>query len=118
MRKGTLRYSRTVAFAAMATALACRSKEPRLSVFSPPASSHFTKGDTIHFASELNSEMDPGPIKSDAWQWVSNRDGEIGRGPRVDVATLAVGEHKIIASVKHRLGVSRDSLTVFVDPPK
>jgi hypothetical protein len=118
MRKGRIPYlSRTAVVVALAF-LACRSKEPRLSVFYPAPSSHFVQGDTIHFASELNSELDPGPIKPNAWRWVSNIDGEIGRGPRADVTSLRIGKHVITATVEHRLGISRDSVTVFVDPPK
>jgi hypothetical protein len=96
---------------------ACRSKEPKLSVFSPKSSTHFTKGDTIHFASELNSEVDPGLVDSTAWQWVSDVDGVIGHGPRVETTSLTVGQHEVTAIVKHRLGTSHASVTVFVDPP-
>lgn len=118
MRKSRRRYlPRTAVFVALAI-LACRNKEPRLSVFYPAPSSHFVQGDTIHFASELNSGLDPGPIQPNAWRWVSNVDGEIGRGPRADVTSLRIGKHVITATVKHRLGISRDSVTVFVDPPK
>lgn len=118
MRKDTGSYFvRTAALVALAF-LACRGKEPRLSVFYPAPSSHFVQGDTIHFASELNSGLDPGQIKPDAWRWVSNIDGEIGRGPRADVTSLQIGKHVITATVKHQLGISQDSVTVFVDPPK
>ena len=119
MRKGTFAYAvRIGALVALAMTFACRAKEPRLSVFSPAPSSHFVQSDTIHFASELNSGLDPGPIGANAWRWVSNIDGEIGRGPRTDVSSLRVGKHEITASVKHRLGTSQASVTVFVDPPK
>jgi hypothetical protein len=105
-----------LAVVVVAIMTACRNHEPRLSVFSPPPSAHFVQGDTVHFASELNSESDPGVIKSDAWRWVSNVDGEIGRGPRVDVTSLSVGKHMVTASVTHALGVSQESVTVFVEP--
>jgi hypothetical protein len=34
------------------------------------------------------------------------------------VTSLRIGKHVITATVEHRLGISRDSVTVFVDPPK
>jgi len=94
---------------------ACRDKEPRLSVFQPEDAAHFTVGDTIHFASELNSGLDPGVIDSSAWHWVSSLDGDIGHGPRIDVTSLREGKHEVTASVKHRLGTSTAHVTVFVD---
>jgi hypothetical protein len=104
--------------AAFASTAGCRSKEPRLSVFSPAESSHFVKGDTIHFASELNSDLDPGVIDSSDWHWVSDIDGDIGHGPRVDVTSLTVGKHEVTASVRHRLGLTKASVRVFVDAAK
>ncbi len=97
------------------TAVGCRRNEPKLSVFQPAESSHFARGDTIHFASELNSQKDPGRIDQGAWRWVSDIDGDIGRGPRIDASNLSVGEHQVTASVRHNLGVSRARVTVFVD---
>jgi len=85
-------------------------------VFLPEESSRFTVGDTIHFASELNSDVDPGIVDSTNWRWVSNLDGEIGRGPRIDVATLRVGKHEVTATARHKLGESSAHVTFFVDP--
>ena len=117
MGRSRLLYSvRIAAVGAIAMTLACRSKDPRLSIFSPPASSHFVQGDTIHLASELNSELDPGVINDKDWRWASNLDGELGSGPRLDVTSLSVGKHQIRATAKHRLGISEDSVTVIVDP--
>jgi hypothetical protein len=103
------------AVAASTTALACRNNEPKLTVFLPKESSHFVRGDTVHFAAELNSDVDFGVIDENAWRWVSNVDGEIGNGPRLDTPNLSVGEHRITASVRHKLGLSSDSVTFFVD---
>lgn len=115
MRKSKHQYAVLVALTML---VACRSKEPQLSVFSPKSSAHFVQGDTVHFASELNSELDPGRIAENDWRWVSNVDGEIGRGPRVDATSLTVGTHVVTASVKHVLGTSQDSVTVIVEPRK
>jgi hypothetical protein len=106
------------AAAALASTVGCRSKEPRLSVFSPAESSHFVKGDTIHFASELNSGLDPGVVDWSDWHWVSDIDGDIGHGPRIDVTSLTVGKHEVTASVRHRLGLTKASVRVFVDAAK
>src|SRR2546423_14228913 len=100
---------------ALTAAQACGGKGTRLSVFQPAQSSHFRRGDTIHFASELNSDADPGVTPPDAWRWVSDRDGEIGRGPRVDAASLSIGEHHVTVTVHHKLGVSQAGVTIFVD---
>jgi hypothetical protein len=100
---------------ALTTSLACREKGPKLTVGIPKQSSHFAKGDTIHFAADLNSDVDPGVIPSGAWHWVSDIDGDLGRQPRVDTPNLTVGEHHVTASVRHNLGLSRAQVTVFVD---
>ncbi len=97
------------------TALACREHGPKLTIGIPKQSSHFAKGDTIHFAADLNSDVDFGHIQPDAWRWVSDRDGELVRDPRLDTPNLSVGEHHITASVQHKLGLSEAHVTVFVD---
>jgi hypothetical protein len=107
--------SMVVVIVALLIAPGCRSKEPQLSVFSPAQSSHFAPGDTIHFASELNSGADPGVTTPDAWRWVSDIDGEIGRGPRVNTPNLRIGEHHVTVNVRHKLGLSGAQITVFVD---
>lgn len=48
---------------ALTTSLACREKGPKLTVGIPKQSSHFAKGDTIHFAADLNSDVDPGVMQ-------------------------------------------------------
>jgi len=103
------------AVAASTTALACRDSEPKLTVFYPKESSHSVRGDTVHFAAELNSDVDFGVIDENAWRWSSNVDGELGTGPRLDTPNLSVGEHRITASVRHKLGLSTDSVTIVVD---
>jgi hypothetical protein len=97
------------------TAVACRSDAPRLTVGSPRQSSHFARGDTVHFAADLNSDVDFGVIDPSAWRWISDIDGDLGREPRVDTPNLSVGEHHVTASVRHKLGLSRALVTVFVD---
>jgi hypothetical protein len=104
-----------LAVAAATTVFACRESGPRLTVFLPKQSAHFTRGDTVHFAAELNSDVDFGVIDRDAWRWMSSVDGEIGTGPRLDTPALSVGEHQVTASVRHKLGLSSDSVTIFVD---
>ncbi len=104
-----------LAVGAWTAALACRDKGPKLTVGLPPQSSHFARGDTIHFAADLNSDVDPGIIPPGAWRWVSDKDGELAREPRLDTPNLSVGEHHITASVRHKLGLSEAHVTVFVD---
>jgi hypothetical protein len=100
---------------ASTTAVACREHGPKLTIGIPKQSSHFPWGDTIHFAADLNSDVDFGHIERDAWRWVSDRDGELARHPRLDTPNLSVGEHQITASVRHQLGTSTAQVTVFVD---
>ena len=97
------------------TAVACREHGPRLTIGLPKQSSHFAQGDTIHFAADLNSDVDFGHIEPDAWRWVSDRDGELAHHPRLDTPNLSVGEHQITASVRHQLGTSTAQVTIFVD---
>ena len=99
----------------LTTALACRDSGPKLTVGLPKQNSHFARGDTIHFAADLNSDADPGVIPQSEWHWVSDIDGDLGRQPRVDTPHLSVGEHLITVSVHHKLGLSRGRVTVFVD---
>ena len=100
---------------ASAATIACRENGPRLTIGIPKQSSHFARGDTIHFAADLNSDVDFGRIERDAWSWVSDRDGELAKHPRLDTPNLSVGEHQITASVRHQLGTSTARVTVFVD---
>jgi len=100
---------------ALTTALSCRDKGPKLTVGVPKQNSHFAKGDTIHFAADLNSDVDPGVIPPDAWHWVSDIDGDLGRHPHLDTPNLTVGEHQVTVSVHHKLGLSRGRVVVFVD---
>ena len=101
--------------AALTTSLACRDKGPKLTIAFPKPSSHFTRGDTVHFAADLNSDVDFGAIPRSAWHWVSDIDGDLGRGPRVSTANLSAGEQQVTASVRHKLGLSRAPVTFFVD---
>jgi hypothetical protein len=104
-----------IAVVALSAILACRESGPKLTVGLPKQNSHFARGDTIHFAADLNSNVDPGVIPASEWHWVSDIDGDLGRQPRVDTPNLSVGEHLITVSVHHRLGLSRGRVTVFVD---
>jgi hypothetical protein len=46
----------------LATSLACRDEDkgPKLTVGLPRASSHFARGDTVHFAADFDSDVDFG----------------------------------------------------------
>jgi hypothetical protein len=100
---------------ALTTTPACRDSGPKLTVGRPKQNSHFVKGDTIHFAAELNSNEDPGVVPESEWHWVSDIDGDLGREPRLDTPNLSVGEHQVTVSVHHKLGLSRGRVVVFVD---
>lgn len=106
-----------VVFAVVAStaALACRDSGPKLTVGIPKQSSHFARGDTIHFAADLNSDVDFGMVEPGGWRWVSDKDGELSREPRLNTPNLSVGEHHITASARHKLGLSEAHVTVFVD---
>jgi hypothetical protein len=100
----------------LTTVLACRDRGPTVTIAFPAQSSHFAKGDTIDFSADLNnSEIDFGVIPSSAWRWVSDIDGELGRDSSISVPTLSVAEHQVTASVRHKLGLSRARVVVFVD---
>jgi hypothetical protein len=112
---GSPRVALLAGLLALAMVAACREHGTRLTIFFPKADSHFARGDTIHFAAELNSDKDPGPISRAAWHWVSDKDGELGTSPRLDTPNLSPGKHVVTVSVPHRLGTSSASVTVFVD---
>jgi hypothetical protein len=109
------RSALVVVFAVLAStaALACRESGPKLTVGIPKDASHFAQGDTIHFAADLNSNVDFGRVEQ--WRWVSDRDGELSKEPRLDTPKLSVGEHHITATARHKLGLSEAHVTVFVD---
>ena len=104
-----------VAVVALSAILSCRESGPKLTVGLPKQNSHFARGDTIHFAADLNSDVDPGVIPASEWHWVSDIDGDLGRQPRVDTPNLSVGEHQVTVSVHHKLGLSRARVVVVVD---
>ena len=104
------------AVVALTTVLSCRDRGPTVTIAFPAQSSHFAQGDTIDFSADLNnSEIDFGVIPSSAWRWVSDIDGELGRDSSISVPTLSVAEHQVTASVRHKLGLSRARVVVFVD---
>jgi hypothetical protein len=101
---------------ALTTILSCRDKGPRVTIAYPPQSSHFVQGDTVDFSADLNSDMDLGVIPPSAWRWISDVDGELGRDSIISTPNLSVAEHQVTASVRHRLGLSRARVVVFVVP--
>ena len=101
---------------ALATILSCRDKGPRVTIAYPPQSSHFVQGDTVDFSADLNGDMDFGVIPPAAWRWISDVDGELGRDSIISTPNLSVAEHQVTASVRHRFGLSRARVVVFVDP--
>ena len=103
------------AVAALATGLSCRDSGPKLTIAFPAESSHFAQGDTVDFSAELSSDIGFGVIPPTAWRWISDIDGELGRNPSISTPSLSVAEHQVTASVRHRLGLSRARVVVFVD---
>ncbi len=103
------------AVVALATGVGCRDKGPSVTIVLPAESSHFARGDTVDFAADLNGTTDLGVIPSNAWRWVSDIDGELGRDSIISAPSLSVAEHQVTASVRHRLGLSRARVVVFVD---
>ena len=101
---------------ALTTILSCRDKGPRVTIAYPPQSSHFVQGDTVDFSADLNGDMDLGVIPSSAWRWISDIEGELGRDSIISTPNLSVAEHQVAASVRHRFGLSRARVVVFVDP--
>jgi hypothetical protein len=101
--------------AGITTALACRDSGPTVSIAFPAESSHFAQGDTIDFSAALNSDVDFGVIPQGAWRWISDIDGELGRSASISTPSLSIAEHQVTASVRHRLGLSRARVVVFVD---
>jgi hypothetical protein len=100
---------------ALTTGLSCRDSGPTVTIAFPAQSSHFAQGDTVDFAADLNGHIALGAIPSSAWRWISDIDGELGRDSIISTPTLSVAEHQVTASVRHRLGLSRARVTVFVD---
>ena len=103
------------AVVALTAALSCRDKGPTVTIAFPAQSSHFTQGDTVDFSADLNSDKDFGVIAPGAWRWISDIDGELGRNSSISTPALSVAEHQVTASVRHRLGLSRARVVVFVD---
>jgi hypothetical protein len=81
----------------------------------PAQSSHFAQGDTIDFSADLYTDKDFGFVPSSAWRWISDIDGELGRDSSISTPNLSVAEHQVTASVRHRFGLSRARVVVFVD---
>jgi hypothetical protein len=104
-----------LAVVALTAALSCRDKGPTVTIAFPAQSSHFMQGDTVDFSADLNSDIDFGVIPSSAWRWISDIDGELGRSSSISTPALSVAEHQVTASVRHRLGLSRARVVVFVD---
>jgi hypothetical protein len=100
---------------ALTTGVLCSDSGPRVVIAFPAQSSHFAQGDTIDFSADLFSDKGFGVVPSSAWRWISDIDGELGRDSSISTPNLSVAEHQVTASVRHRFGLSRARVVVFVD---
>jgi|OpeIllAssembly_1097287.scaffolds.fasta_scaffold1041144_1 hypothetical protein len=87
--------------------------KPVVTITSPQDGDQFAVGEEITFSG--NATVFPaGAIPGDSLIWVSDKDGEIGRGETFTKSDLSEGVHKILltAIYKVRIGVATIQITV------
>ena len=90
-------------------------KAPDVEILEPNGDEEAFGGRTITFDAMIFDEQDtmvsdPGKVK-----WVSDKDGEIGKGPRFSTSTMSAGTHVVTLTATNSKGLSSSSsVTVSV----
>jgi chitinase len=81
-------------------------------VLAPMDGSTFSPGQTVQLIGQGYCYEEARPER-EALYWTSSIDGELGRGPRVEVASLSPGEHHItlVAGVEPHQG--NETVTIW-----
>ena len=61
-------------------------------------------------------DIDTGSLTGDQLQWTSNRDGVLGNGEHLSVATLTVGAHTITLAANDGQGGTDQASVQITDP--
>jgi hypothetical protein len=67
---------------------------PQVTILGPNDGAVFAFGETVALQGE-GYDIDTGPLQGAALEWLSNRDGALGDGELLSLASLAAGEHTI-----------------------
>lgn len=87
---------------------------PVVEITSPANGSNYLAGETVSFAGSATDSGD-GDLSADA-TWTSSRDGLLGSGGELNIATLSVGPHTITFSATNSAGLTvTDSVSLTVN---
>lgn len=90
---------------------------PLAEISSPAHGSTFAAGDAIVFTGSGNDQQD-GDLSAESLVWVSDLNGEIGKGETVTSDTLDEGTHQITLTAIDADGATgTDSVTITITPP-
>ncbi len=89
---------------------------PTVSIVTPLDSTNYFHGDTVSFSATATDEED-GTLTGSSLIWTSDMDGQIGIGTAFIIDSLSENTHKIfITATDSQNGLSRDSLTIVIEP--
>jgi hypothetical protein len=64
----------------------------------------------------MATDLEDGPLPDSSLEWISNRDGTLGTGRRIDASHLSVGEHQITLRAKDGAGKPAiDTIPIIVE---
>lgn len=109
--------SALLASVAVAGVSSCE-RGPHVEIIFPPDGARFTEGDPVFLQGEgggISYPTDP-PIPRQARVWNSDRDGLLGRAPRLEITTLSIGQHVITLGVEAGRGFFEDDITIHILP--
>jgi len=91
-------------------------KHPSVEVVAPNDDAMYQSRDRVVLVG-TGSDLEDGLLPEGALRWVSDRDGELGRGRRVEVTTLSVGTHEVLLLGTDSAGqVAAGLVVVTVEP--
>lgn len=91
-------------------------KPPIVSILAPDGGALHQAGDRVALVGTAY-DLEDGVLADNALRWVSDRDGEIGRGSRLDVSSLSIGTHEVKLQATDSVGrVSEEVVVVTIEP--
>lgn len=83
-------------------------------IFSPENDQHFVVGELVSLRGQ-GYYLEERTVEREALQWVSSRDGELGRGLLVETLELSPGEHEITLRAGSGDRIGGDIVRIFVN---
>jgi len=90
-------------------------RAPTVAIVAPDQGATHQSGDRVGFVGTAY-DLEDGVLAEGALRWSSDRDGDIGRGSRLDVASLSIGTHEVTLRATDSAGhVAEEVVVVTVE---